>query len=162
MGLLWRWWQRPVSWRENRSTIICFWRSKTWNGTGAAEKSQWQIRRGGRRNRCCVINRQPEAVANIPFSRKRLRWWQGWYLGQDIWTGPHVLCAGYFQSGTRVDQAQESSLHKLSHSEEAVVGGSQPVIWDTVSQCTGTHWPNPHPSRLFSRCWNGVFPHEVC
>ena len=40
---------------------------------------------------------------------------------------------------SKVDQAQESSLHKLSHSEEAVVGGSQPVIWDTVPQCIGTH-----------------------
>ena len=27
----------------------------------------------------------------------------------------------------------------LYTSEEAVVGGSQPVIWDTVPQCTGTH-----------------------
>ena len=27
---------------------------------------------GGKRNHCCVINRQPEAVANIPCSRKRL------------------------------------------------------------------------------------------
>ena len=29
--------------------------------------------KGGRRNHCSVINRQPEAVANIPCSRKRLR-----------------------------------------------------------------------------------------
>ena len=37
-------------------------------------------------------------------------------------------------------------------SEEAVMGGSQPVIWDTVPQCTGTHLPGSHPYCLFRRC----------